>query len=290
MNAAELLLGDEPLARHGERIALLSGEERVTYAELAARMKRAAGAFASFGVGAGDRVLLLMRDTAEFAATWLGAVRIGAVAIALNNRLSEAECRHVLHDSSARLVIVEDLFAEARPQLTAELARDGRLALSWRERCGESREALAFDALPDTPAFGLYTSGTTGQPKGILHSHRGFLSLGQAFREIGIGAGDRVFTTSKLFFAYGLEHALLGTLALGATSILFADWPDTEAVIDIVARHQPAALFSVPTVYRRLLGEPGARLAALRLVRRFVAGGERLSSQLVKHWKQAVGG
>jgi acyl-coenzyme A synthetase/AMP-(fatty) acid ligase len=290
LNATELLLGDEPLARHGARIALLSGEEQVTYAELAARMKRTAGALASFGVGAGDRVLLLMRDTAEFAATWLGAVRIGAVAIALNNRLSEAECRHVLHDSSARLVIVEDLFADARPQLAAELARDGRLALSWRERCGESKEARVFDALPDTPAFGLYTSGTTGHPKGILHSHRGFLSLGQAFREIGIGAGDRVFTTSKLFFAYGLEHALLGTLALGATSILFADWPDTEAVIDVVGRHRPAALFSVPTVYRRLLGEPSVRLAAFRSVRRFVAGGERLSSQLVEHWKQAVGG
>ena len=290
MNATELLLGEEPLARHGERIALLSGEQRITYAELAARMKRAAGALASLGVGPGDRVLLLMRDTAEFAATWLGAVHIGAVAIALNNRLSETECRHVLHDSSARLVIVEDSLAAARPQLSAELARDGRLALNWGERSSKSKEALAFDALPETPAFGLYTSGTTGHPKGILHSHRGFLSLGQAFREIGVGAGDRVFTTSKLFFAYGLEHALLGTLALGATSILFADWPDTEAVIDIVARHRPAALFSVPTVYRRLLGEPGARLAAFRLVRRFVAGGERLSTQLVEHWKRAVGG
>ena len=179
MNATELLLGNDPLARHGERVALLSGEERVTYAELAARMKRAAGALASFGVGAGDRVLLLMRDTAEFAATWLGAVRIGAVAIALNNRLSEAEYRHVLHDSSARLVVVEDLLADARPGLTAELARDGRLALRWRERCGKSKEALAFDVLPDTPAFGLYTSGTTGHPKGILHSHRGF-QIGRA--------------------------------------------------------------------------------------------------------------
>src|SRR5207244_11396240 len=108
--------------------------------------------------------------------------------------------------------------------------------------------------------------------------------------ESGSAAGDLVFIPFTLFSAYGLEHALLGTLALGATSVLFADWPDTEAVIDIVARHQPAALFSVPTVYRRLLGEPGARLAAFRSVRRFVAGGELLSSQLVEHWKRAVGG
>src|SRR5207302_9908878 len=114
LNATDLLLGNDPLARHGERVALLSGEERVTYAELGARMKRAAGALAALGVGPGDRVLLLMRDTAEFAATWLGAVRIGAVAVALNNRLSEAEWRHVVHDRSARLVIVQVLFVNAR--------------------------------------------------------------------------------------------------------------------------------------------------------------------------------
>ncbi|HXM83129.1 MAG TPA: AMP-binding protein [Burkholderiales bacterium] len=290
MNAAQLLFDDAPLARHGARIALLCGEERVTFSELAARLRRAAGALASYGVRPGDRVLLLMRDTPDFAAAWLGAVYAGSVAIALNNKISEADYRHILRDSGARLVIVEDVFAAVRPDLTAELAREGRLAAAWQERCRNAKQASAFDALPEAPAFGLYTSGTTGQPKGILHSHKAFLSLGQAFREFGIGAGERVFTTSKLFFAYGLEHALLGTLALGATSILFADWPDTEAVIELVARHQPAALFSVPTVYRRLLAEPAARLAPFRSVRRFVAGGERLSPQLVEHWKRAVGG
>jgi hypothetical protein len=152
-------------------------------------------------------VLLLMRGTPEFAAAWLGAVRAGAVAIALNNKLNEAEYRHILADSGARLAIVEDIFAAARSDLTAELARDGRIAVAgdasglpaWRDRLRTAPEIPALDVRPETPAFLLYSSGTTGKPKGIVHAHRGFGSLGLAFRALDIGEGDRIFTTSKFF-------------------------------------------------------------------------------------------
>jgi benzoate-CoA ligase len=298
MNAAELLLGPAALERHGARTALICGEEAVSFAQLAARVARSGAALAGLGVRPGDRVLFLMRDTPEFAAAWLGAVRAGAVAIALNNKLSEAEYRHILADSGARLALVEDRFAAARPDLTAELAREGRIAIAgescglpaWRDRLQDSRGSSAFDARPDAPAFLLYSSGTTGHPKGIVHAHRGFAFLGLAFRAMGLGPGDRIFTTSKFFFAYGLEHGLLGALALGATSIVYPDWPDADAVIGLVALHQPAAMFSVPTLYRRLLAEPRARLAPFRQVRHFVAGGERISSQLVGQWREAAGG
>lgn len=285
MNGVELLLGPTALARHGERIALICGDEVVSYAELAGRVARAAGALASLGVRAGDRVLFVMRDTPGFAVAWLGAVHAGATAIALNNKLSDADVNHVLADSAPRLAIVDDSFLQRRI---------GGVAITSAAAFGELVEHAAplpsFSSAPDTPAFLLYSSGTTGRPKGIVHMHRGFASLGLAFRAIGIGEGDRVFTTSKYFFAYGLEHGLLGTLALGATAIVHADWPDTEAVLDLVARHRPAAIFSVPTVYRRLLAEPRERLAPFRAVRRFIAGGERLSPQLVEQWRQAAGG
>jgi len=142
----------------------------------------------------------------------------------------------------------------------------------------------------DEPAFALYTSGTTGRPKGVLHSHASFRQLGQGLRAIGIGAGERVLTTSKLFFAYGLEHALLGVLAVGGESILYPGWPEAEVVADLIARHHPAAVFSVPTIYRKLLSAPREQLAAFRAVRRFVAAGERLSRQLVEQWRHATGG
>src|SRR3972149_2852054 len=153
------------------------------------------------------------------------------------------------------------------------------------------RGAPAVHAAPDAPAFWLYSSGTTGRPKGIVHAHRGVLHAGQALREFGIGAGDRVFTTSKCFFAYGLEHGLLGTLALGATSIVCAEWPEAEMGLAIVARHRPAAGFSSgPSFPRRLLALPAQRLEPFRGVRRFVAAGERLPRQLIEQWRKAVGG
>ena len=297
-NGVEQLLGSAALERHGGRIALVSGAESVTYAELAAQARRASGALAALGVRAGDRVLLLMRDTPEFAAAWLGTVRMGAVAVALNNKLSEADYRHILADSAARLVIVEDVFAQARPDLNDELARDGRVTIAgtaragipaWRERVAAASDGACFDAAPDTPAFYLYSSGTTGRPKGIVHAHRSFGVVGAALRMLGLGEGARIFATSKFFFAYGLEHGLLGPLACGATSILCPDWPDADAVLRIAAKERVEALFSVPTLYRRLLAEPTSRLESLRGVRRFVSAGERLSASLVDQWRAATG-
>ena len=286
MNGIDFLLGESRIARFGGHAALICGSETVSYAELAGRVRRCAAALRSLGVQPGDRVLLLMRDTPEFAATWLGTVHAGAVAIALNSRLPEADYRHIFLDSGARLAIVEDPSVALRPDLGTELVR----LPAWRERVAAAGEIPFHDVTPQTPALWLYSSGTTGRPKGIVHSHHAITCVGQSLRELGIGETDRVFTTSRMFFAYGLEHGLLAPLALGATSLPCADWPDSAAVIDTVERHRPAALFSVPTVYRRLLVEQPARLPALRTVRRCVAGGERLSAHLADQWRARVGG
>ena len=298
MNAAELLLGPAALECHGARTALICGDEQVSYSQLAHRVARSSAAWLALGVKPGDRVLMLMRDTPEFAAAFLGALRTGAVAVALNNKASEAEYRHILADSGARLALIEDVYATARPDLTAELTREGRIAVAgaapgvpaWRDMLNVAQPAAPFPAEAETPAFLLYSSGTTGRPKGIVHVHRSFAFLGRAFQTIGVVAGERVFSTSKFFFAYGLEHGLLGPLARGVTSILYPDWPDAAAVIDVVGRHEPTAMFSVPTLYRRLLAEPRASLALLKRLRRFVAAGEPLSNQLLAQWRDAIGG
>lgn len=298
MNAAEYLLGPDALARHGARIAFRCGEESLRYADFAARVARSASALSMLGIEPGDRVLLLMRDTPDFAAAWLGAVRAGAVAIGLNTRLSEAEYRHIRADSAPRLAIVEDVFVRARPDLAAELAAEAKLvvagegSVAWREALGRADpEAPAFDAQPDHPAFWLYSSGTTGRPKGIVHAHRSVLSAGQVEREVlGLGAGDTVLTTSKLFFAYALEMGFLGSLAIGATSILNPEWAEPGRVAELVARHRPSAFFSVPSFYRRLLGLPAVRLAAFRGLGRFVSAGERLPASVAEQWREATGG
>ena len=300
MNAVEHLLGAAALERHGARAALLCGEDSVSYAELAAQVRRAANALRGLGIAPGDRVLLLLRDTPEFAAAWLGTIHAGAVAIALNTKLSESEYRYVREDSGARLEIIEDPFARARPDLAAEAAAAGRLLLagkgratgrSWREALERAGgEAAPVEGGREAPAFWLYSSGTTGRPKGIIHAHRSILSAGQAQREVlGLGPGDRIAATSKLFFAYALENGLLGPLSLGASTILHPDWAEAEPVAALVERHAPAAFFSVPTFYRRLLGLPREKLAAFGRVRHFVAAGERLPAPVIEQWRSATG-
>ena len=293
MNAAEHLLGEDALARHGERTALVCGEETLSYHALAAEVGRAANALRALGVQPGDRVLLLLRDTPEFVAAWLGAVRAGAVAIGLNTKLAEEDYRHVVADSGARLLIAEDALLAALGPLAAQLARERRLATAaeWREALrGASPQAPFHPALPGDAAFWLYSSGTTGRPKGIVHAHRDVLPAGQAQREVvGLGPGDRVFATSKLFFAYALENGLLGPLALGATVILHPDWADVEQIQAVVARHLPSAVFSVPTFYRRLLALPAERLAPFRAVRHYVSAGERLPEPIFEAWRAATG-
>jgi 3-hydroxybenzoate/4-hydroxybenzoate---CoA ligase len=300
LNAIEHFLGAAALDRHGARAALICGEQALSYAALAADTARAANALRGLGVSPGDRVLLMMRDTPEFAAAWLGAVHAGAVAIALNTRLSEAEYRYIRADSGARMAIIEDTFASTRPQLSTEEANAGGLAiagagaepaLSWRAALARARpEAAPCAVHVEDPAFWLYSSGTTGRPKGIIHAHRSLLSAGQGQRDVvGLAAGERSFATSKLFFAYALEHGLLGPLATGATAVLEAAWPDAETVLALVARHRPATFFSVPTFYRNLLALGAERLAPFRAVRRCVAAGERLPAQLIEQWRAATG-
>ncbi|HEX2648346.1 MAG TPA: AMP-binding protein [Burkholderiales bacterium] len=304
MNAVEHLLGAAALERHGTRVALVCRGESLTYRELAARVARSANALRALGVEPGDRVLVLMRDSLEFAATWLGVLHAGAVAVALNTRLSEAEYAHIRADSGARLAIVEDFFCDNNPQHALRYAREGGLAvtgeaarrypgaLSWREACERAEPQAAPVAMDaDDPAFWLYSSGTTGRAKGIMHAHRAILTAGQAQREvIGLAAGERTLTTSKLFFAYALEHSLLGPLAIGATALLDPEWPEAETVLARVAAERPVAFFSVPTFYRRLLALGAPRLAPFRHVRRFVAAGERLPAPVLKAWRAATGG
>ncbi|HUN49055.1 MAG TPA: AMP-binding protein [Stellaceae bacterium] len=300
LNAAEAVLGPALDAGHGDDPALIAGKRVITYAELARMTNRAGNALLALGIDRGDRVLLLMRDTPAFAAAYLGALRIGAIAVALNTRSSPEALSHVLADSAARLLLIDAALLPILEQVPAAeragivLAVAGGVAAGmagWDVAEASASERLAAAATSASePAFWIYSSGTTGPPKAIVHAHKDVLPTGLVLTEVlGLGRGTRVLTTSKLFFAYALDNAFLGALRAGTTTILQPDWPEPAATIEVAARAGAEVLFSVPSFYRRLLAEPVEQLARLGAVRHFISGGETIPEAFERRWRAATG-
>lgn len=283
-------------ARLGERAAFVHYdadfvEHAVSYAAFAASVDRSAAVWQDRGVAPGDRVCLLMNDSPAYCAAFLGIVKAGGVAVALNTRLSEADYAFVLADSAARFLLVDEAFLPLAERTAAATGTPLVATATFLDECAAASGMTAPVRRDATdPAFWLYSSGTTGHPKAIVHSHANLAQTGKLHREFtGVDEHATVLSTSKLFFAFPLDNAFLGTLAVGATSVINTNWPDVERVIDQVARHRPAVFFSVPSFFRRMLQLDAARLAAFRHVRLCYTGGERLPESIFAQWKAASG-
>lgn len=291
-NASEQIAGWQAAAGLGGKVAILAAERAVTFSDLAESINRVGNGLLAGGVRPGDRVILLMADTPELIAAYLAVMKVGAVAIALNTRGSAGDICHAMEDSGCAALLTDhtllSLFQSAldRTDYRPALVVDDVAAFA----AGQPAELAAHAVLPTDPAFMIYTSGTTGAAKGAIHRHGdveiGDLHLRQNF---GVAPGDRVFSTSKLFFAYALGHSLIGALKCGACVILHAGWPDAEAVAEVVERHAPTILLSVPTLYRNLLRSQVVGRPAFRRIRHFISAGERLPESVFSEWLQATG-
>ncbi len=313
-NAASHFIDRHMREGRSASIAIECGEERVTYAQLAEGVNRVGSALRDMlDVRPEERVVLLLLDGPVFAYAFFGAIKIGAVPIPINTLWTAADYRHVLNDSRARVLIVS---AELLPKID-EIPAAERLSLrrvvvvGHAEKGAErvafddllARGSASLDAAPtscDAPAFWLYSSGSTGAPKGCVHLHHDMVICAELFAKgvLGIGAGDRCFSVAKLFFAYGLGNALYFPLAVGSTSILWPGPPTPAHVYAMIERHRPTLLFSVPTGYGMLLahGHPStgaARMAGadfdLSSLRLAVSAGEALPVSLYDRFKQRFG-
>lgn len=301
MNATDEIIGRPLMQGLGAQVAILCADRSLSFSELNDAVNRSGNALLAQGIGRGDRVLFLMDDSPELVAAYLGAMRIGAVAVALSVRLAPRDLLFIIEHSECRVIIVDahflDLYESAvrtLENLPLMILHDGEamppyLGLEEITR-DQSAQLDSMQMHPEEVGFWLYSSGTTGKPKAVMHPHRSVLVADCLEREcLGLGPGDRVFTTSKLFFGFALGHSLMGGLQCGATIILSPAWPEPRLIIDTIERHQPTVLFSTPVMYSNLLREGAPARPAFLAIRHFVSAGEKLPKVLYDDWLELCG-
>ena len=303
-NAADYFVDRHVREGRGSRTAFEYGETSVTYALLQENVHRAGKAFGdALGVRMEERVLLLMQDTPDFAYCFFGAIKIGAVPIPVNTLLKPADYEYLLNDSRARVAVI----SEACLGSVEQISRDRLPFLKHVIVAGASRPGLdslhdlmqahgellgSAPTRPDDTAFWLYSSGSTGFPKGCVHLQRGMVVASELYARgiLDIRESDRFFSVAKLFFAYGLGNSLYFPLAVGATSILLPDPPTPKNVFAVVERYRPTLLFSVPSNYAALLDLKREGLDFdLSSVRAAVSAGEALPGSLYERFRRRFG-
>jgi benzoate-CoA ligase family protein len=322
--------------KRAARVAVVYEQREITYEELRAATVRAAEALHALGISEGDRVAILLNDSPEFIASFVGAISIGAIAVPINMALRKDDQLFILKDCGARAAIMETAAAEtifqpAEDGQAAESLRDLQqlLVVSRGEESARSSyagvSAQAFENAPrktlgeefplrgneSVPAFILYTSGSTGEPKGAVHRQTDIFYTNETFcREVlRLREGDRIFSSSRLPFAYGLGNSFTFPLLNGQTTILCREKPAPEVIARVFQDYRPTIFFGVPVVYRMLLEyhrqalrvptsvgsllseksptEVGTlNTASLRLS---ISAGEALPAQMGEDWQRIFG-
>ena len=306
-NAAFDLVERNLAAGRANKRAFVDDAGEVSYGELAERVNRAANALTALGLRMEDRIVLAHLDSIDFVAVFLGAIKAGIVPVAVNTLLTTADYEYMLADSRAKaLVVSEALMPAFSPLLDAEPARLPFLQhvlVSGQSghrhlHLGEAMEKAAakFDAAPTTSddvCFWLYSSGSTGAPKGTLHLHSHLIQTAELYAVpvLGLRESDVVFSAAKLFFAYGLGNALTFPMAVGATTILMAERPTPAAVFKRLQHggSKPTVFYGVPTLFAALLASPDLPGKADLALRVCTSAGEALPADIGKRWTERFG-
>src|SRR2546430_4079512 len=265
-NAADFLVDRHVRDGNGARIAVVSAGATLSYAELSTEVHRVAAGFRSLGVRPEERIVFCMADGIELLSGILAAMHLGAVPVPVSTMVTGDELAAMVVDARTRILCVSTEFAPAAAAALAvapevvHVVVDGEAdlgvpALQWSALRTEGALAESYPTWPDSPALWLYTSGTTGRPKGAMHRHASLREGAECYGSgvLGITPGDRCLSLPKLFFAYGLGNSCFFPLAAGATAILERARPTPALIAARVAADLPTLFFAVPTFYAALL-------------------------------------
>ena len=288
----------------GEKVAFIDRTRRMTYRQLLDRVRRVGPAFTKLGLRREERVLMFMLDTIDFPVVFWGAIRAGIVPVPVNTLLSVDQYRYIVEDSRSSLVVVsESLLPQLRSALsevdrpvTVVVASEsdvlpGEVGLTGLLDASDGSGAPA-ETVADEVAFWLYSSGSTGMPKGVKHVHSSLAATARAFGQnvLQMRSDDVLFSAAKLFFAYGLGNSLTFPMFAGATSVLMDERPTPQSVFAMMKREQPTMFFGVPTLYAAILADESCTPATgSQRLRRCVSAGEALPEHIGREWERRFG-
>jgi 4-hydroxybenzoate-CoA ligase len=301
-NAAVDFVDRNVLEGRGSKTAFIDPSRNITYAELLDGVARVGPVLERFGVERENRVALILLDTVDFPLLFWGAIRAGVVPVLLNTRLTAEQYRYLLEDSRAKLA-----FVSAALLSVVQEAANGLSTLKEIVVVGGGPEGVPrLDTLlagvnqrgtpaktcADEVAYWLYSSGTTGMPKGVMHVHSTPRTVAKAAGQsrIGIREDDVVFSAAKIFFSYGLGNAVICPMWVGATSVLYPERPTPKTVFETLSGYRPTMFYAVPTLYAAVLADgectPENSSSELRLC---FSAGEPLPAHVGEAWKARFG-
>ncbi|AGL03269.1 benzoate-CoA ligase family protein [Desulfoscipio gibsoniae] len=302
-NIASYLLDRHLIEGRGNKVAVYYEDRVFTYAEIAEMANRAGNALLGLGVEQENRVLICLPDSPEFLAVYFGTIKIGAVPVPVSTMALPKDYLYFLNDSRTKALITNSELAQQFVQVQNEFRYLRHFAVVGQPQPGQlsfdeliskaSPELTAVSTSKDDMAFWLYSSGTTGTPKGVVHLHHDLLHFMPSHcREVvSMTEEDIILSVSKIFFSYGRNNSLDSTFLCGASVVLYPGRPEPEKFFDVIEKYRPTLFYGVPSAYWAMLNylEKTGRKVDLSSVRLCVSAGEALPKVIFDKWKEIFG-
>ena len=291
------------------------GTSSITFAELAQRTDQFAQVLRNLGVKVGDRVLIRLPNSLDYPIAFLGAMKMGAISVPTSTLLTAEEVAYLAKDSGATVLVTDaaawNAMAEEITKNTADIANLKHVLVTQLENVSDVKTPAGLNVQrleesilaiqhvepthatkADDPAYLVYTSGTTGYPKGVLHAHRALLGrqpAAQYWFNYSEQIQDRIMHSGKFNWTYVLGTGLMDPLYLGKTVIVHEGKNDAQKWLDLINKHQATIFIGVPTIYRQLIQKTTATQADIPSLRHYMSAGEHLSDEVLEQWRGRFG-